>query len=110
MRKGGREGRTGLESGVEFFFPHSAYLNINKCKRERERKHTAGKDTASVAGRLPLYPMEMTEGCKILLAGNLFSYRGRRNSGLLHLLVGVVAPKRFEGAYQLVLQGCEAVN
>lgn len=69
-----------------------------------------GKDTASVAGRLPLYPMEMREGCKILLVANLFSYRGGRDSGLLHLVVGVVASQRFEGAYRLLLQGYEAVN
>lgn len=105
---------------------HSVYLNVSKAtiitdnlvacvirerERERKEKHTTGKDTASVAGRLPLDPMEMTEGCKILLVANLFSYRGRRYSGLLHLIVGVVASRRFEGAYyQLLLQSCEAVN
>ena len=102
---------------------HSVHLNVSKAsittdnlvacvirERDREREHTAGKDTASVAGRLPLYPMEMTEGCKFLIAANLFSCRGRRNSGLLHLVVGVVASRLFEGAYHLLLQGCEAVN
>jgi hypothetical protein len=102
---------------------HSVHLNVSKAtittdnfvacvirERETEREHTAGKDTASVAGRLPLYPMEMTESCKILLVASLFSCRGRRNSELLHLVVGVVASRLFQGAYHLLLQGCEAVN
>jgi len=100
---------------------YSAHLNVSKSTvitdnlvaciiREREREHTAEKDSASVARRLPLYLMEMTEGCKILLVANLFLYRGRRNSGLLHLVVGVPVSRRFEGAYRLLPQGCEAVN
>ena len=69
----------------------------------------AGKGTVSVAGRLPLYPLEMTQRCKILVS-NLFSCRGGRSSELFNCVVGIVASRWFGGAYRLHLQDCESVN
>jgi len=48
----------------------------------RQRNSTAGKDTVSVAGSLPLYSLGVTQGWEILLVAKLFSYWRSRYSGL----------------------------
>jgi hypothetical protein len=65
---------------------HSVHLNVSKATilklilfitciiNVRERRITAVKDTDSVAGKVPLYPLDMKQRWEILLVSNLFSY------------------------------------
>jgi len=97
---------------------HRVYLRVSKAKiiranllvvcviSKKERKNTAANNTASVAARLPLYPLGMTQRWKIFISCKPLLVLRKQVVWVVHR-IWVIACRRFEGMYRLYLQGCD---
>ena len=76
---------------------------------KRERKNNAANSAASVAARLPPYPLGMTQRWKIFISCKpVLVLRKQVFWVVPH--VWVIAFRRFEGMYRLRLQGCDSLS
>jgi hypothetical protein len=97
---------------------HRVYLRLSKATiitanllvvcviSKRERKNTAVNNTTSVAARLPLYPLGMTQRWKIFISCKAVSVLRKQVVWVVHR-IWVIACRRFEGMFRLYLQVCD---